>query len=91
MCTVYIVCWPDIDECEQDKCGGVCVNTVGSYSCHCDGREGLKLAEDGHSCEKIPECLKLYDQKHGEILYLGEQFTGQPMVYLHFRFPENRR
>ncbi|XP_060754642.1 vitamin K-dependent protein S isoform X2 [Neoarius graeffei] len=81
----------DIDECEQDKCGGVCVNTVGSYSCHCDGREGLKLAEDGHSCEKIPECLKLYDQKYGEILYLGEQFTGQPMIYLHFRFPENRR
>ncbi|KAF4075038.1 hypothetical protein AMELA_G00230160 [Ameiurus melas] len=81
----------DVDECEQDKCGGACVNTVGNYSCHCDGRERLKLAEDGRSCEKIPECLELYNHKHGEIFYLGEQFTGQPMIYLHFRFSENRK
>lgn len=80
----------DVDECEQDKCEGACVNTVGSYSCHCDGRGRLKLAEDGRSCEKIPECLGLYDYKYGEILYLGEQFTGQPMIYLHFRFPDSR-
>ncbi|KAG7315699.1 hypothetical protein KOW79_020565 [Hemibagrus wyckioides] len=78
----------DLDECQQDKCEGTCVNTVGGYSCHCNGRERLKLAENGYSCEKIPECLGLYDHKYGEILYLGEQFSGLPMILLHFRFPE---
>ncbi|KAI5090144.1 vitamin K-dependent protein S precursor [Silurus meridionalis] len=81
----------DIDECEQDLCKGECVNTVGNYSCYCDGRERLKLAEDGHSCDKIYECVPLYDHKYGEILYLGEQFTGLAMIYLHFRLQENRK
>ncbi|KAM9455036.1 vitamin K-dependent protein S [Clarias gariepinus] len=81
----------DVDECEQDICDGVCVNTQGSYSCHCDGRDGLKLAENGHSCEKIHECLGLYDHKYEEILYLGEQFTGQPMIYLRFQFPADKK
>ncbi|KAK3530160.1 hypothetical protein QTP86_017730 [Hemibagrus guttatus] len=74
----------DLDECQQDKCAGTCVNTVGSYSCHCDGRERLKLAENGYSCEKIPECLGLYNHKYGEILYLGEQFNGLPMILVDF-------
>ncbi|XP_060716321.1 vitamin K-dependent protein S [Tachysurus vachellii] len=80
----------DVDECQQDKCADLCVNTVGSYSCHCNGRERLKLAEDGHSCEKIRECLSLSNHKYGEILYLGEQFSGQPMILLHFRIPEKK-
>ncbi|XP_016349642.1 vitamin K-dependent protein S-like [Sinocyclocheilus anshuiensis] len=75
----------DLDECEQQVCEGECVNTVGSFSCHCDGRKGVRLAKDGRQCEKIPECLDLYDYKHEEMLYLGEQFSGLPVIYLRFR------
>ncbi|XP_067298420.1 vitamin K-dependent protein S isoform X2 [Pseudorasbora parva] len=81
----------DVDECEQDKCGGECVNSVGSFSCLCDGRKGLKLAEDGRLCEPIPQCLDLYDHKHEEMLYLGEQFSGVPVIYLRFRLPTETR
>uniref|UniRef100_A0A671PKA9 Vitamin K-dependent protein S-like n=1 Tax=Sinocyclocheilus anshuiensis TaxID=1608454 RepID=A0A671PKA9_9TELE len=69
----------------QQVCEGECVNTVGSFSCHCDGRKGVRLAKDGRQCEKIPECLDLYDYKHEEMLYLGEQFSGLPVIYLRFR------
>ncbi|XP_051759327.1 vitamin K-dependent protein S [Ctenopharyngodon idella] len=81
----------DLDECELDVCGGECVNTIGSFSCHCDGRMGVKLAEDGHLCEKIPQCLDLYDHKHEEMLYLGEQFSGLPVIYLRFRLQADTR
>uniref|UniRef100_A0A673GS55 Vitamin K-dependent protein S n=1 Tax=Sinocyclocheilus rhinocerous TaxID=307959 RepID=A0A673GS55_9TELE len=75
----------DLDECEQDVCDGECVNSIGSFSCHCDGRKGVKLAEDSRQCEKIPKCLDLYDYKHEQMLYLGEQFSGLPVIYLRFR------
>uniref|UniRef100_A0A8C2KHS8 Protein S n=1 Tax=Cyprinus carpio TaxID=7962 RepID=A0A8C2KHS8_CYPCA len=75
----------DLDECEGQVCEGECVNTVGSFSCHCDGRKAVRLAEDGRQCEKIPKCLDLYDSKHEEMLYLGEQFSGLPVIYLRFR------
>ncbi|XP_051560875.1 vitamin K-dependent protein S-like [Myxocyprinus asiaticus] len=75
----------DLNECEQAVCDGECVNTIGSFSCHCDGREGVKLAEDRRICEKIPQCLTLADNKHSEMLYLGEQFSGLPVIYLQFR------
>ncbi|XP_035390545.1 vitamin K-dependent protein S isoform X1 [Electrophorus electricus] len=82
----------DLDECEQNICEFDCTNTLGSYSCQCDGRVGLKLSADGHTCETIPVCVPLYDHKHGEMLYLGEQFTGGPVIYLRFRLPlENSR
>ncbi|RXN16604.1 vitamin K-dependent S [Labeo rohita] len=58
---------------------------MGSFSCHCDGRKGVRLATDGRQCEKIPECLDLNDYKHEEMLYLGEQFSGLPVIYLRFR------
>ncbi|XP_007237468.3 vitamin K-dependent protein S [Astyanax mexicanus] len=81
----------DVDECELDVCGDECVNTVGGYSCHCNGRMKVKLAEDGQTCEEIPECVHLYDHKHEEMLYLGEQFAGLPVIYLRFRLPENTK
>ncbi|KAK2118641.1 Growth arrest-specific protein 6 [Saguinus oedipus] len=44
--------WPaDVDECLQGRCEQVCVNSPGSYTCHCDGRGGLKLAQDMNTCE----------------------------------------
>uniref|UniRef100_A0A671TJR2 Vitamin K-dependent protein S n=1 Tax=Sparus aurata TaxID=8175 RepID=A0A671TJR2_SPAAU len=81
----------DVDECEFNVCDGTCINTEGSYSCHCDGRQGLRLAEDKRYCEQIPVCVDLYDHKHPEMLYLGEQFAGLPVIYLRFRLPENTK
>ncbi|XP_036950936.1 vitamin K-dependent protein S isoform X2 [Acanthopagrus latus] len=81
----------DVDECEFHVCDRTCINTVGSYSCHCDGRQGLRLAEDKRYCEQIPVCVDLYDHKHPEMLYLGEQFAGLPVIYLRFRLPENTK
>lgn len=81
----------DVDECERRECEGECVNTQGSYSCHCDGRRGRRLAANGRDCELIPVCVQLYDYKHSEMLYLGEQFTGLPVIYLRFRLPENTK
>ncbi|KAL1021679.1 hypothetical protein UPYG_G00016460 [Umbra pygmaea] len=82
----------DLDECELRVCEGVCANTPGSYSCHCDGRQGLRLARDQHSCVEVPVCLQLYDHKHPEMLYLGEQFTGGPVMFLRYKLQtENTR
>ncbi|XP_036397223.1 vitamin K-dependent protein S [Megalops cyprinoides] len=81
----------DVDECVQDVCEGTCLNTVGSYTCHCDGRRGLKLAEDRRLCEQIPVCVELHASKDAEMLYLGEQFAGLPVIYLRFRLPENTK
>lgn len=81
----------DVDECALNVCDDTCVNTVGSYSCYCDGRAGLRLAPDQIHCDQIPVCVELYDYKHAEMLYLGEQFAGLPVIYLRFRLPENTK
>lgn len=41
----------DVDECQQGRCEQTCVNSPGSYTCHCDGRGGLKLSPDMDTCE----------------------------------------
>ncbi|KAJ0056616.1 hypothetical protein NL108_010566, partial [Boleophthalmus pectinirostris] len=81
----------DVDECAMNVCEDTCINTVGSYACYCDGREGLRLAPDQIHCDSIPVCVGLYDHKHPEMLYLGEQFAGLPVIYLRFRLPENTK
>ncbi|KAF3686563.1 Vitamin K-dependent protein S Precursor [Channa argus] len=81
----------DVDECKMNVCHSTCINTVGSYTCHCDGRKGLRLAENEEHCEPITVCVDLYDYKHPEMLYLGEQFVGLPVIYLRFRLPENTK
>lgn len=81
----------DVDECALNVCEDTCINTVGSYACYCDGRAGLRLAHDKKHCDNIPVCVDLYDDKHSEMLYLGEKFTGLPVIYLRFRLPENTK
>lgn len=81
----------DINECASNLCDGICINTKGSYECHCDGRLGLRMAENNKYCERIPVCVDLQDDKHPEMLYLGEQFTGLPVIFLRFRLPENTK
>uniref|UniRef100_A0A1A7YKX8 Vitamin K-dependent protein S n=2 Tax=Iconisemion striatum TaxID=60296 RepID=A0A1A7YKX8_9TELE len=81
----------DVDECELKLCDETCHNTMGSFTCHCDGREGLRLAANERQCESIPVCVELNDYKHPEMLFLGEQFAGLPIIYLRFRLPENTK
>lgn len=88
---VLFFLFADVDECKLNVCDGICINTVGSFACHCDGRLGLRLKEDERYCEKIPVCVDLLDHKHPEMLYLGEQFAGLPVMYLRFRLPENTK
>lgn len=47
----------DIDECENSSsnvCDHTCVNTAGSFLCHC--RSGFILAPDQHSCIPLHNC-----------------------------------
>lgn len=44
----------DMDECTEERCEQTCINSPGSYTCHCDGRGGLKLSQDMSTCEVAP-------------------------------------
>ncbi|KAL4636271.1 growth arrest-specific protein 6 isoform X1 [Arapaima gigas] len=75
----------DVDECETQVCAEECVNTPGSFSCFCDGRRGLKLAQNMRSCEPIKPCLPLNLKRNSRSLYLGRMFSGVPVIRLRFR------
>ncbi|CAH1989047.1 unnamed protein product [Acanthoscelides obtectus] len=47
----------DIDECQLDNghCEGTCINTLGSYICHCP--KGFRLSEDRRHCDDVNECI----------------------------------
>ncbi|XP_069479790.1 signal peptide, CUB and EGF-like domain-containing protein 2 isoform X9 [Ambystoma mexicanum] len=48
----------DIDECDNDYNGGCvheCFNIPGNYRCTCF--DGFMLADDGHNCLDVDECL----------------------------------
>ncbi|XP_053242324.1 vitamin K-dependent protein S isoform X2 [Podarcis raffonei] len=81
----------DVDECAENACSQMCVNTPGSYTCYCDGKKGFKLSKDMKTCEVVQNCLALNLEKYYELLYLAEQFSGIPVLYLRFRLPEVTR
>ncbi|XP_075056266.1 growth arrest-specific protein 6 [Mixophyes fleayi] len=75
----------DIDECEEKRCEQTCVNSYGSYSCHCDGRGGVKLSNDMNTCEDIMPCVPFATEKSIKSLYLGRMFSGAPVIKLRFK------
>ncbi|KAM4699900.1 growth arrest-specific protein 6 isoform 1-T2 [Discoglossus pictus] len=75
----------DINECEEQRCEQTCVNEPGSYSCHCDGRRGVKLSQNMHTCEDILPCLPFATEKSIKSLYLGRMFSGTPVIRLRFK------
>ncbi|KAM6098300.1 LOW QUALITY PROTEIN: vitamin K-dependent protein S [Theristicus caerulescens] len=81
----------DIDECSENICAQLCVNSPGSYSCYCDGKKGFKLSKDMKNCESVTACIPLNLEKNYELLYLAEQFIGIPVLYLKFKLPNVTR
>lgn len=59
-CLVKRLCHlSDVDECEMSVCAEECLNTLGSFRCFCDGRQGTKLSQDLRSCKvKYTNCGK---------------------------------
>ncbi|XP_052629888.1 growth arrest-specific protein 6 [Harpia harpyja] len=75
----------DINECEEKLCEQTCVNSPGSYTCHCDGRGGVKLSQDMNTCENIIPCVPFAVGKSIKSLYLGRMFSGTPVIRLRFK------
>ncbi|KAK2498018.1 hypothetical protein MC885_021757, partial [Smutsia gigantea] len=75
----------DVDECAESRCEQACVNSLGSYSCHCNGRGGLKLSQDMNTCEDILPCVPFNVAKSVKSLYLGRMFSGTPVIRLRFK------
>ncbi|OXB63967.1 hypothetical protein ASZ78_006838 [Callipepla squamata] len=75
----------DINECEEQLCEQMCVNLPGSYTCHCDGRGGVKLSQDMNTCENIIPCVPFAVAKSVKSLYLGRMFSGIPVIRLRFK------
>ncbi|XP_062862810.1 latent-transforming growth factor beta-binding protein 2-like [Trichomycterus rosablanca] len=48
----------DINECENDPCGGKgrCVNALGSYTCQCFPGFSLVMTQNSKSCQDVNEC-----------------------------------
>ncbi|RMC06587.1 hypothetical protein DUI87_16024 [Hirundo rustica rustica] len=75
----------DIDECEEKLCEQTCVNSPGSYTCHCDGRGGVKLSQDMNTCENIIPCVPFAVGRSIKSLHLGRMFSGTPVIRLRFK------
>ncbi|XP_075419499.1 growth arrest-specific protein 6 [Tenrec ecaudatus] len=75
----------DVDECAEKPCEQTCVNSPGSYTCHCDGRGGLKLSQNMNTCEDILPCVPFNVARSVKSLYLGRMFSGTPVIRLRFK------
>ncbi|ETE73392.1 Growth arrest-specific protein 6, partial [Ophiophagus hannah] len=75
----------DVDECEQNFCEQTCVNSQGSYTCHCNGKGGVKLSSDMNTCEDILPCVPFATAKSIKSLYLGRFFSATPAIKASFK------
>uniref|UniRef100_A0A8D2MFD5 Growth arrest specific 6 n=1 Tax=Zonotrichia albicollis TaxID=44394 RepID=A0A8D2MFD5_ZONAL len=75
----------DIDECKEQLCEQTCVNSPGSYTCHCDGRGGVKLSQDMNTCENIIPCVPFAVGRSIKSLHLGRMFSSTPVIRLRFK------
>ncbi|KAG8137526.1 hypothetical protein E2320_004764 [Naja naja] len=74
-----------VDECEQHFCEQTCVNSQGSYTCHCNGKGGVKLSSDMNTCEDILPCVPFATAKSIKSLYLGRFFSATPAIKASFK------
>ncbi|XP_065447834.1 growth arrest-specific protein 6 isoform X4 [Chrysemys picta bellii] len=77
----------DVNECEEKLCEQTCVNSPGSYTCHCDGKGRVKLSQDMNTCEISVEELerslfiKVNKDAVMKIAVAGDLFTLDKGLY----------
>ncbi|KAI5102569.1 latent-transforming growth factor beta-binding protein 1 isoform X2 [Silurus meridionalis] len=67
----------DVNECENDPCGGKghCVNTFGSYTCQCFPGYSLLMTQNRKSCHDINECAMPNKCPSGHCINTEGSFT----------------
>lgn len=65
----------DIDECAENICAQLCVNSPGSYSCYCDGKKGFKLSKDMKNCEVKLHYVKLHGEKSQSWIFINDRIS----------------
>lgn len=83
-------CLSDLNECEETNggCEGSCCNTIGSYYCKCSS--GLKLKEDGKTCQGEYQaamliffgCIRIPSQAFGQFITTPQSIITLPSVSL---------
>lgn len=78
----------DVNECEAEPCGlgkGVCMNTGGSYNCHCNRGYQLKVHKGVRSCVGESSCKGSQPRPTAELA--RTQVSGLPSCPAHTRLP----
>lgn len=65
----------DIDECAENICAQLCVNSPGSYSCYCDGKKGFKLSKDMKNCEVKLQYVKFHAEKSQSWIFCDDRIS----------------
>ncbi|KAL7872970.1 hypothetical protein AOLI_G00120410 [Acnodon oligacanthus] len=67
----------DVNECEDDPCGGKghCVNTYGSYTCQCFSGFSLLMTQNKKTCQDINECAIPNKCPNGRCINTEGSFT----------------
>uniref|UniRef100_A0A3B4BZ25 Latent transforming growth factor beta binding protein 2 n=1 Tax=Pygocentrus nattereri TaxID=42514 RepID=A0A3B4BZ25_PYGNA len=67
----------DVNECEDDPCGGKghCVNTYGSYTCQCFSGFSLLMTQNKKTCQDVNECAIPNKCPNGRCINTEGSFT----------------